>query len=139
MANIIQPQVNGPLLVEGDVEVFAADGSSLKRHAKIWLCRCGQSTKKPFCDGAHNKTGFADPAKVSAGYVIKKPEPGTPAANLRLTLRSDGPINCFGEMKILGNDGFGWEGKQANLCRCGQSGNKPFCDGSHRASDFKAN
>ena len=138
MPNAIQPQINGPLLVEGDVEVFAADGSSIRKQAKMWLCRCGQSGKKPFCDGTHNKVKFSDTAKVSSEYVIKKPEPGTPAASLRLTLRSDGPINCFGETRIEGRDGSAWEGNQANLCRCGQSANKPFCDGSHRGSGFKA-
>ena len=139
MTNTIQPQVDGPLMVEGDVEVFAADGSLIKKEAKMWLCRCGLSSKKPFCDGTHKKAGFTDAAKVSADYVIKKPEAGTPAANLRLTLRVDGPINCFGEAKILGKDGSAWDGNQANLCRCGQSKNKPFCDGSHRDSGFKAN
>jgi len=136
MANTIQPQVNGPLMVEGDVEIFAADGSSIRKEAKTWLCRCGQSANKPFCDGAHNDAGFADAALVSADYVIRKLEPGAPVASLRLTLRSDGPIRCFGEVKIVGKDGTVWHGSQANLCRCGQSANKPFCDGSHRAAEF---
>ncbi|HUU74274.1 MAG TPA: CDGSH iron-sulfur domain-containing protein [Burkholderiales bacterium] len=55
---------------------------------------------------------------------------------MRLTLRSDGPVHCFGEAKIVGKDGTVWQGSQANLCRCGQSANKPFCDGSHRAAGF---
>lgn len=138
MTNTIAPQVNGPLMVEGDVEVFAADGTSIKKGAKMWLCRCGQSKNKPFCDGTHNKAGFSDAATVAADYVIKKPEAGTPAANLRLTLRQDGPINCFGETSIVGQNGSAWHGTQANLCRCGQSNNKPFCDGSHRGAGFKA-
>ncbi len=138
MANTIQPQVDGPLLVEGDVELFAADGTLIKKEARTWLCRCGRSAKKPFCDGTHARTGFSDPASVAADYVIKKPEPGTPAASLRMTLRADGPVHCFGEAKILGKDGSVWHGGQANLCRCGQSANKPFCDGTHRNSGFRA-
>ena len=134
MTNTIQPQIDGPLQVEGDVEVLAADGSSIRKSEKIWLCRCGHSADKPFCDGAHNRAEFADAARVSATYINKHPEPGTPAASLRLTLRTDGPINCFGEVEILGADGSAWAGSQANLCRCGKSGNKPFCDGSHRAA-----
>lgn len=138
MANTIQPQVDGPLTAEGDVEVFGSDGALIAKGARIWLCRCGQSAKKPFCDGAHSKAGFADAASVPQDYVIKKPESGTPASRLRLTLRADGPVHCFGEVRILGKDGSAWLGSQANLCRCGKSANKPFCDGTHRSIGFRA-
>jgi CDGSH-type Zn-finger protein len=138
MANTIQPQVNGPLKVEGDFEVFGADGTSIRKAAQMWICRCGQSANKPFCDSTHKKAGFADGAQVSADYVIKKPEPGTTGSDVRLTLRTNGPVGCFGKLRITGHDGSEWTGDQANLCRCGQSQNKPFCDGSHRSSEFKA-
>ena len=125
-------------MVEGNLEVFADDGTLITKDAKIWLCRCGLSANKPFCDGSHNKAGFADSAAVAADYVIKKPVAGTPGPNLRLTLRKKGPINCFGEASVVGQDGSRWEGDQANLCRCGESKIKPFCDGSHIAAGFKA-
>ena len=67
MPNTIQPQVDGPLMIEGDVEVLAADGTSIKKDAKMWLCRCGLSSKKPFCDGTHNKAGFSDAATGDTG------------------------------------------------------------------------
>lgn len=137
MTNTIRPQVDGPLKVEGDVEVFGADGASIKKANPMWLCRCGQSSNKPFCDGAHKQVGFSDAAQVATDYVIKKPEPGTPGPNVRFALRTDGPISCFGLMRIAG-DGSGWDGDQCNLCRCGESKNKPFCDGTHRSSGFKA-
>jgi CDGSH-type Zn-finger protein len=130
--------VNGPLKVEGDVELFGADGASIKKAAQMWICRCGQSANKPFCDGAHKKAGFADEARVSKDYVIKKLVPGTPGSVVRLTLRTDGPVGCFGQLRITGHDGSEWDGEQANLCRCGLSANKPFCDGTHRSSEFKA-
>ena len=71
-------------------------------------------------------------------YVMKMPVAGTPGPTLRLTLRQDGPINCFGEASIVGQDGSRWDGNQANLCRCGESEIKPFCDGSHLTAGFKA-
>jgi len=126
-------------MVSGDVELITADGiTAFEAGKKIWLCRCGQSANKPYCDSTHRKCGFSDGARVSADYKIKRPEPGTPGARLRLTPRRDGPVNCFGAMKIIAGDGTEWIGDQANLCRCGQSANKPFCDGSHRNCGFTA-
>ena len=137
MTNTIHPQVDGPLTIEGEIEVIGSDGAPIKKAAQLWLCRCGKSENKPFCDGAHKLTGFTDAASVSSDYRIKKPESGTPDENLRLTLKSDGPIACFGQTRIAGNDGSAWVGDQANLCRCGQSTSKPFCDGSHDRVGFK--
>lgn len=136
MTNSIRPQVDASLLIEGDVEVIAADGSLVGRDSKMWLCRCGQSGNKPFCDGAHRQAGFADAGRVPADYVMKRPQVVEPPACLRLTLRTNGPINCLGQTRIVGEDGSSWQGEQANLCRCGKSNIKPFCDGSHRAADF---
>jgi CDGSH-type Zn-finger protein len=51
---------NGPYLVQGD-EVTAVDwNGSAYQVAKrpFYLCRCGASTNKPFCDGTHSKVGF---------------------------------------------------------------------------------
>ncbi len=137
MTNTIRPQINGPLMISGDIELVTEDGVTVFGAGnKIWLCRCGRSSNKPYCDSSHRKTGFSDGATVSAEYKIKRPEPGEPGSRLRLTPRRDGPLHCFGSMKILGSEGSKWNGDQANLCRCGQSGNKPFCDGSHRQFGF---
>jgi len=48
----------GPLQVEGPMRVLAADGSLIKECEKAYLCRCGGSASKPFCDGTHRKIGF---------------------------------------------------------------------------------
>lgn len=50
---------NGPLLVEGTIELTLADGSTVQKD-KAHLCRCGGSQNKPFCDGTHAKIGFKD-------------------------------------------------------------------------------
>jgi uncharacterized Fe-S cluster protein YjdI len=49
---------NGPLLLEGAFTVKDAAGTVVASGGKVALCRCGQSGKKPFCDGAHRKSGF---------------------------------------------------------------------------------
>jgi CDGSH-type Zn-finger protein/uncharacterized Fe-S cluster protein YjdI len=54
----ITPRPNGPLLLEGNVEIVTGTGRIVSRNDKCALCRCGASNKKPFCDGTHNKIGF---------------------------------------------------------------------------------
>lgn len=50
---------DGPLLVRGDVDLVADDGSAIPRRRRtIALCRCGVSSIKPFCDGTHKAIGF---------------------------------------------------------------------------------
>ena len=139
MPNVIQPQLDGPLKVEGEIEILAADGSPLKKAAQVWLCRCGKSATKPYCDSSHKAAGFRDACAVSPTYRPKVLEPGTPGAGLRVTPKADGPLRCFGEMQIRNASGaIVWNGSQAALCRCGASNNKPFCDGTHREIGFVA-
>ena len=52
---------DGPLEVTGEVEILASDGTLVKETSKSFLCRCGYSAKKPFCDGAHKREGFTAP------------------------------------------------------------------------------
>lgn len=58
---IITALTDGPLEVSGQAEILAADGTVIKETDKSYLCRCGHSAKKPFCDGAHKKEGFTAP------------------------------------------------------------------------------
>ncbi len=60
-------------------------------------------------------------------------------ATTRLTVRTDGSILVEGDFEIVDPTGtpFGLGGRNAiSLCRCGQSQNKPFCDGSHKRTGF---
>lgn len=54
----LAPQKNGPLMVEGNLEICSGTGRIVERTTKTWLCRCGRSANKPFCDGTHNRIGF---------------------------------------------------------------------------------
>lgn len=52
--------------------------------------------------------------------------------------RRDGPLFVRGRLRIVDADGnLIREDTRLALCRCGASGNKPFCDGSHRRVGFK--
>jgi len=50
-----------------------------------------------------------------------------------------GPIWLRGGIPVIAADGFDYEVRnRVTLCRCGRSDNKPFCDGTHAAINFKA-
>ncbi len=49
---------NGPLLVYGTLKVTHKDGASEIKNKTTAFCRCGASSNKPYCDGAHIKEGF---------------------------------------------------------------------------------
>ena len=62
----ITPTDNGPYLVEGGVTLLDAEGNHYEVGDSIALCRCGYSSTKPFCDGAHEKTNFAAVNRAAA-------------------------------------------------------------------------
>ncbi len=49
---------NGPIMVEGNLTVNKMSGENIKDAEKLFLCRCGHSANKPFCDGSHKKVEF---------------------------------------------------------------------------------
>ena len=61
MADTLIVNANGPYETVGPLtivdpigqEVHVPDGK------RVWLCRCGGSSDKPFCDGTHEKIGFS--------------------------------------------------------------------------------
>lgn len=61
---VITVRKNGSLLVTGEVDLVDHEGKPIAvppGKPNISLCRCGHSARKPFCDGTHRTSGFADP------------------------------------------------------------------------------
>ncbi|MEJ0035399.1 MAG: ferritin-like domain-containing protein [Gammaproteobacteria bacterium] len=54
----VDPQVDGPLRVRGNLEITSGTGRVVARVTQTRLCRCGHSNNKPFCDGSHARVGF---------------------------------------------------------------------------------
>jgi CDGSH iron-sulfur domain-containing protein 3 len=64
---IIRVSKNGPYEVEGGAKLFDHQGKEYQedQFPPLYLCRCGQSKNKPFCDGSHEDAGFK--AEETAG------------------------------------------------------------------------
>ena len=62
-------------------------------------------------------------------------------ADVRIEVRANGPNRIAGPIDIVDQDGNAYnipEGQWVSFCRCGQSSNKPFCDGTHMRVGFDA-
>ncbi len=199
----IELKKNGPLKVSGLEAFLNSRGEPIAAKDVVFLCRCGASKNKPFCDGTHKQVGFTDekspdrmPDQLDvyegkeiairdnrggcshAGYCTS----GLPAVwrsaiepwidpngadkddiigtvrkcpsgalsytdggqietdyheNAEIQIARDGPYYVRGGVALTDCDfGEGASREHFTLCRCGQSRNKPFCDGSHWYAGF---
>lgn len=121
----------GPLELKGEIALNGAPFG-----AEAWLCRCGQSGNKPWCDGSHRTAACVltgDPPQRE-GQAL--PQEG---GGLNLEPQANGPVKATGPLEILDAAGRVTDRTtQVMLCRCGQSARQPYCDGSHRRAGFVA-
>ena len=68
-----------------------------------------------------------------SGGTAEGPDP-----NVSVTMERDGPLYVRGVTRLQDGQENRWDpGPRFALCRCGGSGNKPFCDGTHRTMGFE--
>ena len=133
--NTVAVAYNGPLFVSGDLAIEGAPDDMPGVRFRAALCRCGHSQNKPFCDHSHEPAGFRDPGSVGDKGADSAPTGG----KLAVKPSKDGPLLLSGPVTIVAATGRkAWHGDRVALCRCGQSQNKPFCDGSHAVAGFKS-
>ena len=203
MPPTITPTTNGPYRVDGLERLRNSRDEELAVRETVYLCRCGGSQRKPFCDGTHKKIGFRgrretrrqierrrayvgrevtitdnrsicahagfctselravfqsrrkpwitpDEADVEAiaatilkcpsgalGYEIDGIPFGDQERAPTIAVSKDGPYYITGGVELLHATGLrGPSLEHFALCRCGQSKNKPFCDGTHWTIGF---
>lgn len=126
---------NGPLYLTGDLEIDGATDATPGVATRVALCRCGKSKNKPYCDNSHEGTGFRDRGAIGEsgdGFT-------TAGGPLKVSRVPDGPFEVEGALTLHAGSGrAAWTGSKTWLCRCGESKNKPFCDGSHTDAGFEA-
>jgi CDGSH-type Zn-finger protein len=201
MAAEITPTPNGPLHAQAIVALKNNRGNVIDTADSIFLCRCGASQRKPYCDGSHATAQFSDRRMHAAGaprefagreitivddpslcahagecvdgapatFFVKAPDGraslphASPVEQVIATIRrcpsgallygqhgklvdsyatetsvrveQDGPLHVHrvqlnGPAQPATHDHY-------NLCRCGASKNKPFCDGMHAKVGFR--
>ncbi len=112
-------------------------GPDLATDGSYALCRCGSSSRLPVCDRRPPYRCFDEPAPT--GINVKPfrwdlPDGSTAA----LALKPDGPVRVAGGVAIETSEGAKIDpGVRVSLCRCGNSGAQPLCDGSHKVVGFR--
>jgi CDGSH-type Zn-finger protein len=134
--NTIRLVKNGPLYLRGDFAIVNGAGELVVDDTRASLCRCGASANKPFCDNSHKTNGFAAPATSAEPQTNIEP---SDVGKLCVETTTNGPLHVTGNFTVL--DGKGepiYQGTDASFCRCGASGNMPFCDSTHNKIGFLA-
>ena len=129
--NTVRIWENGPLFFNAELDI-AGDASGFR----ATLCRCGQTKHKPYCDHSHVESGFAatgEPeSKASEPLAVRN-------GRLKVTPQKDGSLMVEGALEICTASGRTVSRETKTwLCRCGHSGKKPFCDGTHKKVGFRA-
>ncbi len=129
IVNLVHVRENGPLAFNAPLEIAGKpDGF------RATLCRCGASKNKPYCDQSHVAAGFqatGEPQAQNSEALAQRDGP------LKIDPTPNGPLHVSGSLEVVTGTG-----KTINrvtdtwLCRCGQSQNKPYCDGSHVKAGF---
>jgi CDGSH-type Zn-finger protein/uncharacterized Fe-S cluster protein YjdI len=129
--NTLRVRENGPYAVHAPIVLAGADDGH-----RATLCRCGQSRRKPWCDGSHVGAAFQASGEPPTGATEALAVRDGP---LHVTPLANGPLQVQGNLEICAGTGRTVARiTEARLCRCGQSRNKPFCDLSHVAAGFVA-
>jgi CDGSH-type Zn-finger protein/uncharacterized Fe-S cluster protein YjdI len=122
---------NGPYAVNARLEIDREPPVN-----RATLCRCGHSKNKPYCDNSHIQARFeasGEPTTVDSNPLRER------GGALHLKPIVDGPLALRGPVEICCGTGRTVIRTESTLlCRCGASGNKPFCDGSHKKTGFRS-
>ncbi len=133
LVNTMRVRENGPLAFEAELQINGLPEPT----PRATLCRCGQSKNKPYCDGGHVGAGFA-----ASGEPATQAFDALSTRNGLVTIMpiANGPLRVQGSLEVVSGTGRTCNKvSETYLCRCGESKNKPYCDGSHKAAGFQAN
>jgi CDGSH-type Zn-finger protein/uncharacterized Fe-S cluster protein YjdI len=131
IVNTVHVRENGPLAFHGALTIAGTDATF-----RATLCRCGASSQKPYCDGSHTAAGFAATGEPPA--VESEPLPVRNGSG-SIAPQVNGPLKVLGSLEVVSGTGHTINRSTLTvLCRCGASGNKPYCDGSHKRIGFVA-
>jgi CDGSH-type Zn-finger protein len=138
--------IQGPTLVLDDAKALCAFARFCDAKGQVWhlVLESDQPAAARLveqqagdCPGGRLRALQRAPAHAGARPVEPHFEPSIGLVQDN-TEGVSGPLWVRGGIEVLSADGSVYESRnRVALCRCGASGNKPFCDGSHVSTGFK--
>ena len=133
--------MEGPRITLTDNESFCAFARVCDAKGRIWnLVEVDDEKAKEFVIHEANHC----PAGRLSAWDQKTGKPYEPELPVSIGLIEDPGIRCSAALWVRGGipiqkeDGTTYEVRnRVTLCRCGQSSNKPYCDGTHASMKFK--
>jgi len=133
--------IDGPALRLTDAESLCAFARFCDPHGKVW--NLVQRSDEPEARRHTEQESGACPAGRLVAWDKATGKPHEPTLPPQLGLVQDpaqecsGGIAVWGGVEVVGADGKAYEVRnRQTLCRCGESGNRPFCDGTHASMKF---
>ena len=108
-------------------------GEVFNTQARPWVNMQGASSERIIAQVQMCPSGALSYFKNEEGE-----KPVSAVEETLVEVLSNGPLVVYGTLRLKDKDGNETtRGPKTAFCRCGASGNKPFCDGSHLAAKFK--
>jgi len=101
------------------------------------ICRCGRSSRMPFCDRTAPYACFDEQPPTGPEPVPYRWDVPDPAGPPALALKPDGPVRVAGNARITYGDRDLPLRDRVSLCRCGESRCQPLCDSSHKVVGYR--
>jgi len=134
--------IDGPELMLTDVESLCGFARFCDPNGKVWAQVARSDDPKVRAMFLRQVNDCPSGRLVACDKATKKPVEHKLPVSIGLIEdpqeKCSGPIWLRGGITLVAADGFEYETRnRVTLCRCGQSQNKPFCDGTHAAIKFQ--
>ncbi|MBS0364956.1 MAG: CDGSH iron-sulfur domain-containing protein [Proteobacteria bacterium] len=135
--------LDGPTMMLADAQALCAFARFCDPHGQVWnqVARTDDpAVRRTFLRQVENcPSGRLVAIDKSTGAAVESRLPVSIGLIEDPVQECSGPLWVRGEVTVVAADGFRYEQRnRVTLCRCGQSANKPFCDGTHAQVKFRA-
>jgi CDGSH-type Zn-finger protein len=135
-ATRIETFVGDGVVMTDDLSLCTHAGFCGDRFTKVWQM-IGKTSDPAIRERLQRMVSLCPSGRLDHAPAVGEP-PEEPPFEPSIAVERNGPLWVRGGIPVVSDDGTPWEVRnRVTLCRCGRSGNKPFCDGTHQDVGFR--